>query len=183
MGQVPRKLRPEQVDDLVNHTNYSSDEVKQWYRTFSTECPSGRLNRDDFARIYGTLFPQGDATAFAHRVFDRFDIDHDGTINFREFVCGLSVASRGAVREKLDWAFGLYDIDGDGTVTLDEMEQILTSIFRMVNSQEDPAERARQLFDAMDTDHDGQLTKQEFHAAAAGDAQLLQMLTGHANSA
>ena len=40
--------------------------------------------------------------------------------NFRllqEFVVGLSVLSRGTDLEKLQWAFSLYDINGDGFIT------------------------------------------------------------------
>ena len=45
---------------------------------------------------------------------------------------GLSVLARGTVEEKLEWAFGLYDIDGDGVIGRDEMLNIVTSIYDMI---------------------------------------------------
>jgi len=48
-----------------------------------------------------------------------------GFINFKEFVCGLSVTTRGTPDEKLMWTFNVYDVNHDGTITRDEMSEIM----------------------------------------------------------
>lgn len=63
--------------------------------------------------VYKQLFRlDGDSDdEFVNYVFNVFDKDKNGTIDFTEFMCGLSVISRGTVNEKLKCTSGAISQD------------------------------------------------------------------------
>ena len=142
------KLSQEQLNELQRSTHFDKKELQQWYKGtcdrlppkialltrpgFLKDCPSGMLTKEEFQKIYRQFFPFGDPSSFADYVFNVFDSDKSGSIDFKEFICALSVTSRGKMEDKLDWAFQLYDIDGDGKISYDEMLAIVEAIYKMV---------------------------------------------------
>ncbi|CDH58303.1 calcium-binding protein ncs-1 [Lichtheimia corymbifera JMRC:FSU:9682] len=183
MGKAQSKLSPEQLTDLQKCTYFDKKELQQWYKGFLKDCPSGQLNKTEFQKIYKQFFPFGDPSRFADYVFNVFDGDKNGTIDFKEFICALSVTSRGQVDEKLHWAFQLYDIDNDGFITYDEMLHIVDAIYKMVGSmvklppdEDTPEKRVNKIFDMMDQDKDGRLTMEEFREGSRKDPTIVQAL-------
>lgn len=56
----------------------------------------------------------------------------------QEFLSILSKVSRGSVEEKLQWVFGLYDLDGDGLISKEEMFDVVSSIYEMLGRYTQP---------------------------------------------
>lgn len=134
-------------------------------------------------------------------MFKVFDSDKSGTIDFKEFICALSVTSRGKMEDKLDWAFQLYDIDGDGKISYEEMLAIVEAIYKMVSSriclvylvpntvgqvgsmvklpedEDTPEKRVKKIFRMMDKDENGSLDMAEFKEGSKRDETIVSALS------
>eukprot|EP00397_Hematodinium_sp_SG-2012_P002308 GEMP01002314.1.p1 GENE.GEMP01002314.1~~GEMP01002314.1.p1 ORF type:complete len:865 (+),score=115.34 GEMP01002314.1:73-2667(+) len=62
------------------------------------------------------------------RLFSVFDRDNSGAIDFQEFLTGMGLIYRGTVEEKKRFLFEMYDLDGDGVVTREELHTMLSHI-------------------------------------------------------
>ncbi|KAI4153971.1 MAG: hypothetical protein LQ340_001965 [Diploschistes diacapsis] len=180
----PSKLSKEELLQLQADTRFDKKELQQWYKGFLKDCPSGKLSEEGFQNIYKQFFPNGDSSEFASKVFHVFDRDGSGEIDFKEFICALSITSRGSVEDKLEWAFQLYDLDKDGKISFNEMLEIVKAIYKMVGSmvqlpedESTPEKRVRKIFRMMDKDENGFLDKQEFKEGSQRDESIVSALS------
>lgn len=97
------------------------------------------------------------------RMIAIFDDDGSGSVDFREFISGLSAfSSKGNKEEKLRFAFKVYDIDRDGFISNGELFIVLKM---MVGSNLKDGQ-LQQIVDKTimeaDQDGDGKINFEEF---------------------
>ncbi|KAL1516403.1 hypothetical protein ABEB36_000321 [Hypothenemus hampei] len=178
--ETPPRYRPGSLESLSRATRFTQDEIKRIYRGFKAECPTGVVREDTFKMIYAQFFPQGaNSGQYAHYVFNTLDQDHSGLISFEDFVQNLSILSRGSIEEKLRWAFSLYDINGDGYITKEEMTDIVSSVYDLIGKLADPCidedtikEKVDRIFQKMDKNRDGVITLEEFLECCKTDKSI-----------
>ena len=91
----------------------------------------------------------------------------------------------------------MYDVDGNGWIDLAEMTRIVVSIYKMMGDSAGPGgaevrrvrrfkrlytsqyiqERAAGIFQRMDVNNDGRVTRTEFIRTCLNDQKLLNLLT------
>lgn len=82
---------------------------------------SGSIDKDEFLQV-----PAIASNPLALRMIAIFDDDGGGTVDFQEFVAGLSAfSSQGSREEKLKFAFKVYDMDRDGLISNGELFLVL----------------------------------------------------------
>ncbi|KAJ2951054.1 hypothetical protein O0L34_g5433 [Tuta absoluta] len=120
---------------------------------------------------------------YAHLVFNTLDQDRSGLLSFEEFVIGLSILSRGTLEEKLRWTFSLYDINGDGCITKEEMTEIVNAVYDLMGRVLEPSvddeivqEKVERLFQKMDLNRDGVLTLDEFLDCCLHDEDITRSM-------
>jgi Ca2+-binding EF-hand superfamily protein len=92
----------------------------------------------------------------------------------------LSVTTRGSADQKLEWAFKVYDVDGNGFITRKEMQLIVQSVDKVLNQNgkayDMSDKRTDRIFKNFDKNQDGVLSLNEFSEAAKQDPTLSLML-------
>ena len=137
------------INDLANSTKFDTQDVKKLLDEFNQLA-----NGKNFLRIYiynaikgiNRIIESlcgGDRKVASHlqsedivlRLFDAFDTDNSGTIDFKQFVVGLNRTSRGSKRDKIELAFSIYDVDGSGRIYKDEFIEIFKTLHQTDGSE------------------------------------------------
>lgn len=137
MGQQQGKVRQKRLKGPLlkelrkKVPGMTIEEIQEVYLDFRRESKGkDALKRADFIRVYKNAF--GDKVkGLANSIFDAFDEDGNGTVDFEEFLIGLSITEmtsntdKAARMKKLRWAFNVYDKDRSGTIDRMEMRHIV----------------------------------------------------------
>ncbi|KAJ8517370.1 hypothetical protein ONZ45_g5459 [Pleurotus djamor] len=132
---------------------------------------SGSIDREEFLQI-----PQIASNPLASRLIALFDADGGGTVDFQEFVGGLSVfSSRGGREEKLRFAFNVYDIDRDGYISNGELFLVMKMMVGTNLKDHELQQVVDKTMLLADKDGDGKLSVDEFAAMVANTDIMKQM--------
>eukprot|EP00948_MAST-09A_sp_MAST-9A-sp1_P003581 g3581.t1 len=129
------------VTNLRTIMNLHEMAVSDIFEEFAKEAISGTLDFSTFenvliklgARIEDNGILSADLTRVVfQQVFDLFDVDGNGFVDFAELCAGLSVLCGGSDSDKVEAAFSLYDFNDRGFITHAELENYLTGVFKVL---------------------------------------------------
>jgi len=117
-------------------------------------------------------------------IFNAFDTKRTGVITFQDFIRGLSVMTRGTPEEKLTFTFRMYDLNGDGYITRDEILQIVQSFYQLSGPLssytgkkfETPAQLVDEFFEELDEDTTGKISLEQYKEGAMKHQEIFQAL-------
>ncbi|XP_055455168.1 calaxin isoform X2 [Psammomys obesus] len=135
------------------------------------------LDRNAFRNILHVTFGMTD-DMIMDRVFRGFDKDNDGSVSVSEWIYGLSLFLRGSLEEKMKYCFEVFDLNGDGFISKEEMFHMLKNSLLKQPSEEDPDEGIKDLVEItlkkMDQDHDGKLSFADYEKSVREETLLLE---------
>jgi len=119
---------------------------------------------------------------FEGRLFEKFDSNDEGYIFFDEFVKALNVFHpRASTNDKAKFAFDLYDVNGNGVITREELKQLVSAVMKrsiFLNLDEEAIERVLDTtFEQVDVEKDGSISYQEFYRMVKENRKCIANMT------
>ncbi|XP_063729315.1 calcineurin B homologous protein 1-like [Symsagittifera roscoffensis] len=129
-------LQPDEILEIKYKTSFTEKQIERLYSRFTAldKEQKGFLTKNDLLRI-----PELSINPLGERIVDAFFVDVvDEQINFQQFMQTLAVFRpikhkerkgtselANSLEKKLEFAFRVYDVDNDGTITQSEIVSIL----------------------------------------------------------
>ncbi|KAM5275894.1 guanylyl cyclase-activating protein 3 [Hipposideros larvatus] len=153
-------------------------ETYVWYRKFMMEYPSGLQTLHEFKTFLGLQGLNQKANQHVDQVYNTFDMNKDGFIDFVEFIAAVNLVVQGKMEQKLKWYFKLYDADGNGFIDKKELLNIFMAVQNLSGQQTlSPEEFTNLVFHKIDINCDGELTLEEFINSTEKDQDLLKIVS------
>jgi len=139
------------LDEARRLTNLGGKSPEDVFELFALASPDGTISYDSFKRVFRDIVNQGPPLSaqdkskldfVLNKLFQAFDRDGNGTLDFVEIASGLSVLCGGGISSKAEASFALYDYNGDGYISQDELERYLTSVFTVLYETQPGTEAA-----------------------------------------
>uniref|UniRef100_A0A0N4Z0X3 EF-hand domain-containing protein n=1 Tax=Parastrongyloides trichosuri TaxID=131310 RepID=A0A0N4Z0X3_PARTI len=176
---IEANIRPPNIKELRRKTNYLFSEkwIKYMYGRFKNECPSGKMNVEDFKNLFGTYVPPERVTdTYLERLFAAYartknSNDNDNTIkltlSFEDLICALATLHNFTPESYATWMMNLINKNPNETITYKEFTEFVKSVYELsgkkVSKNIDIIHyQASRMFDELDDDGDGLITFENF---------------------
>jgi len=175
-----KPLKSSEVREYLVMTHFDETEIHALYQHFRFIAESGKadgvIDKKEFQTALGLK-----NSRFLDRMFALFDENCDKQINFVEFICGLSIlCTKGTIKEKEDFSFKIYDEDRDNKISVEELTDMLKASLAendLALTAEQTDAIVRSTFAEVDTNKDGFIDREEYHALVERNPLILSNMT------
>eukprot|EP00736_Rhodelphis_marinus_P005994 Rmarinus@m.16671 len=166
-------ISEEKVEEIKVLSPLSHNDVIALWKRFKLldSDNTDTITVDEFLK-----FPELRLNPLIERIIPQLDINKDGVVTFRDFCVALSVFSPEASGEhKQRLAFKIYDVDGDGKISKEDLEDVLR--MQMGSAIDDDLLEivVERTFDEADSDQDGFLSFEDFQFVVANTDLMSKM--------
>ncbi|PPD90854.1 hypothetical protein GOBAR_DD12202 [Gossypium barbadense] len=152
-----------------NFTQTQLQEIEEVFKKFDANG-DGKISASELGSIMKSL-GQHPSDEELHNMIKEFDADGDGFINFNEFIeLNTKGVDSEEVLENLKDAFSVYDIDGNGWVSAEELHEVLKSL-----GEECSIAECRKMISGVDNDGNGMIDFEEYKVMMMAGATFVSM--------
>ncbi|KAL4348387.1 hypothetical protein GQ457_17G014480 [Hibiscus cannabinus] len=135
---------------------FQLQELEQVFKKFDANG-DGKISSSELGSIMGSLGQQLSDEEL-QKMVKEVDADGDGFIDFQEFVeLNTKGVDSNEALENLKEAFSVYDLDGNGSISAEELHQVLQSL-----GDECSIAECRKMISGVDKDGNGLIDFEEF---------------------
>ncbi|OMJ68897.1 hypothetical protein SteCoe_33514 [Stentor coeruleus] len=136
----------------------SKEETKQLADTFKSldKNGDGKLSKEELLKEFIKNMSEDEAQTEIQRIFNCVDMDMNGHIDYSEFLMATMRKESLINKRNLETAFKMFDIDGNGTISANELKNILGDNIESLDGVWE------QIISTVDQDGDGQIDLKEF---------------------
>ncbi|CAF0798258.1 unnamed protein product [Brachionus calyciflorus] len=122
---------------LIASTKMSREQIIDFHENFLRDCPSGYLTKKEFVKMFKELYHNEDlndkADKFCEYVFKAIDANSNNLIEFSDFIICFSTTTFGTLRDKIELAFKIYDLNSNKRIDKYELTKVLDALFLFTN--------------------------------------------------
>ncbi|KAI8894780.1 hypothetical protein BC833DRAFT_603588 [Globomyces pollinis-pini] len=178
MERHASKSRPEQLKN-----SKILKEIQRLSAAFEkSQDGSGTINKEQFKSVLSAnvdAWSKGAQLLFLERLFDAFDMDRSGSIDYNEFLRGLKIFFQGSEDEKCELTFRIYDVDKSGDIQPKELIHIMAEMYSSYHGTDQMGSVAtlvHQIFHDLDINGDGSLSITEFRLMAVKEPMMIDFI-------
>ncbi|KAJ6689537.1 hypothetical protein OIU85_005900 [Salix viminalis] len=132
------------------------EELEQVFKKFDVNG-DGKISSAELGSFWRNLGHEASEEELQNMITE-FDADGDGFIDLQEFVAlNTQGVDTNEVMENLKDAFSVYDIDGNGSISAEELHKVMASLGEPCSMAE-----CRKMISGVDRDGDGMIDFEEF---------------------
>jgi len=157
---------------LVDSTEarvFNLDELQRIRSSFQLHALHGRMDK---AAFHSTMKRLGFEDVPVDRMFELFDRNGDGSIDYKEFLGSLATL-RESGEAALRMCFQIYDENSTGSISRVDISKVLGNILSGFDNETLTA-KLEEIFQRMDTNGDGEIQYEEFKAGIFSEPVLVQ---------
>ena len=140
------------------------------------------MNKNEFTKFAKIAWKNSskiNMTVMSEHIFRMYDTDMDGFVTFIEFMVVYNLMINGNAEDNLGKIFQIFDVNNDGSISLEEMNVLVKNISVLVENQDGidkTKECAKRAFKEMDKDKNGVVTRDEFVSAVLNQEDVSKFL-------